>query len=329
LTGGPELFIGSAGDGRVKRFHPATGVFFGDLVSVGGIPEGMVVDANGFLYLAVDTDGGGAIQRVNLSTGAVNQFNQGGDLASPDGLTFGPGGDLFVADGVRGDVRRFDGTTGAFEGIFATGGFDLRGLIFGPGGDLFVTQGLNNRVLRFDGATGASKGTFASGGGVDYAHGLAFGPTGDLFVASTTNDRVIRFDGVTGASKGTFSQNSALDGPTGLVFGPEGDLFVSSYQSDRIVRFDGVSGAFEAVAAQGNGLHGPVYLIAVPEPCGLLVAVGMLASALRRTTRPVQGRVFPPNRHSPHRTRPEVPAWMRANRTLTLFCSFYPPPVVV
>src|SRR5688572_29747015 len=105
----------------------------------------MAIDASGFLYLAVDTLGGGGIQRVNPSTGGSSAFNQGGNLESPDGLVFGPGGDLFVSDGIRGDVRRFDGTTGAFEGIFAVGGSGLRDLVFGPDGDLFLVQGASNR----------------------------------------------------------------------------------------------------------------------------------------------------------------------------------------
>ena len=282
VSGAPELYIGSSGDQRVKRFDAASGAFLGNLVTVGGVPEGMAIAANGFLYLAVDSLGGGSILQINPSTGEASNFNQGGDLASPDGLTFGTGGDLYVTDGVRGDVRRFDGTTGAFEGVFAIGGFDLRGLTFGPDGDLYVVRGKGNSVLRFDGTTGAPQGVFASGGGLDYAHGLAFGPSGDLFVASTFNDSVIRFDGVTGAPEGTFAQGGLLDGPTGLIFGPGGDLFVSGYQSDNVLRFDGVSGAFEAVVAQGNGLDGSLYLIAVPEPSGLSLIACLALLALRR-----------------------------------------------
>jgi DNA-binding beta-propeller fold protein YncE len=285
VLGTGELLIGSSGDQRVKRFDPATGAFLGDFVQTGGGPEGMAFDTAGFLYLAVDTTAGGVVERVDPTTGTATMFNQGGNFASPDGLTIGPDGDVFVADGVHGDVRRFDKSTGVFKGVFATAGFDVRGLTFGPGGDLFVANGQNNRVLRFDGATGAFKSNFASGGGLNYAHGLAFGgPAGDLFVASTLNDRVIRYDGTTGAFKSVFAQGGGLDDPTGLVFGPGGDLFVCSYRSDQVLRFDGVTGAFEAVAAQGGGLDGPIYPLFVPEPSGVVFIAGVLlpASTMRR-----------------------------------------------
>ena len=52
-----------------------------------------------------------------------------GGLAGPQGLAFGPGGDLFVASGGTNQVLRYDGATGAFEGVFASGGGGASGLL--------------------------------------------------------------------------------------------------------------------------------------------------------------------------------------------------------
>ena len=65
--------------------------------------------------------------------------------------------DLFVSSNITDKVVRYDGTTGALIGIFASGG-GLRfptGLVFGPDGNLYVTSNGTNNVLRYDGTTGA------------------------------------------------------------------------------------------------------------------------------------------------------------------------------
>ena len=88
-------------------------------------------------------------------------------------MTIGPGGDLFVSVYNSGQVLRFDGTTGATEGVFASGlSMSPNGLVFGPDGDLFVADGFANQVVRFDGTTGVLKGVFAS---ADGGYGLAQG----------------------------------------------------------------------------------------------------------------------------------------------------------
>jgi len=77
---------------------------------------------------------------------------------------------------------RYDGTTGAFIGVFVTagsGGLDeAEGMAFGPNGNLFVASELGNAVLEYNGTTGAFVGEFvaADSGGLSEPTFMVFGP---------------------------------------------------------------------------------------------------------------------------------------------------------
>src|SRR2546428_8090283 len=75
----------------------------------------------------------------------------------------------FLTDDVGGpgSVQRYNGTTGASLGTFASGG-GLSGpvhVVFGPDGNLYVSDIDSGRVLRYNGSTGAFLNTF-----VDNSH---------------------------------------------------------------------------------------------------------------------------------------------------------------
>src|SRR5262249_29872020 len=160
-------------------------------------------------------------------------------------------GDLFVSSSTTDAVLRYDGTTGALVGVFASGGgLDKpASLTFGPGGDLFVISYFTDQVMRYDGTTGAVEGVVAAGGGPAPASGLAFSPGGDLFVSSSGTNKVLRYDGTTGAYKGVFVTGGTsgpfgspgVRVPFGLAFGPGGDLFVSGVNSSQVWRYDGTT----------------------------------------------------------------------------------------
>jgi DNA-binding beta-propeller fold protein YncE len=154
-----------------------------------------------------------------------------GGLTTPRGLAFGPNGNLFVANATTGELFEYDGTTGAFIGVFVD-------------------------------ATG-------NGGGPMDPYGLLF-HGGSLFVASFFPDEVKQFDAVTGAFVETFVTSGAggLSGPRSLAFGPDGDLYVTSYRDNAVRRYDGTDGSFvEVFVASGSGgLSGPIDLEFVPEP---------------------------------------------------------------
>src|SRR5438093_892056 len=99
----------------------------------------------------------------------------------------------FVEDNVGGpgSVQRYNGTTGASLGAFASGG-GLSGpvhAVFGPDSNLYVCDIENGAVLRYNGTTGAFLDTFVSNiphGPIGFAIGplgLACGPEGNIYVS--------------------------------------------------------------------------------------------------------------------------------------------------
>jgi hypothetical protein len=106
--------------------------------------------------------------------------------------------ELLVSDPSANAVLSYSVETGAFIGVFASGGglTEPGGLTFGPDGNLYVGS-LDNTVKRYDGATGAFIDSFASGGGLSFPGGLTFGPDGNLYVAGSIS-KVLRYQGTTG-----------------------------------------------------------------------------------------------------------------------------------
>lgn len=118
---------------------------------------------------------------------------------------------------------RYDGTTGAFIDIFASGAQSARGVAFGPDGNLYVTNFGGGDILRFDGTTGAFIDQFVpvgSGGLSSLPRPLLFGPDGNLYVGDYGNGSVLRYNGTTGAFIDAFvaAGSGGLLGPTFLVF---------------------------------------------------------------------------------------------------------------
>ena len=141
------------------------------------------------------------------SEGPLVGVGEGG-LASPRGITFGPGGDLFVVSTDTDSVLRYS-STGDFIGEFVTpgdGGLDYpRDLDFHEG-FLYVSSTLTDTVLRYDGTTGDFDPTFvldSAVSGLEAPRGILFGTDNDLYVASAGNDdAILKFDATTGAFAG-------------------------------------------------------------------------------------------------------------------------------
>lgn len=205
------------------------------------IRPGDVVAANLSSHVVSVYDGGtGAYRGPAFDSGS-------GGLQNATGLAFGPDGDLYVGSAGNGRILRYDGATGEYLGMFASGE-PLRqpfSLIFGPDGDLFVSSG--PAVLRYT-PDGSFAGYAARDSSLLQPIGLAVGPDNLLYVVNPAAPAITRFDPDTGALIDIFVSDS-LAFPSDVAFGPDGDLYVSNAGASRVVRFDGRTGAFEAVVA--------------------------------------------------------------------------------
>jgi DNA-binding beta-propeller fold protein YncE len=243
---------------RVLQYNGATGAFQTAFASQNVTsPRAVLFGPDGDLYVADGNDEASgdpaSVERFDGKTGAfLNYFvAQGsGGLEHPSYMVFGPDGrkdgklDLYVAAAHEGAIYRYDGSTGAFKGVFVSavsGGLDApQGMVFGPDGNLYVASGNwftssngpfytgefpPGAVLSYEGPSGHHPGRFrgtfvpSGSGGLANPSGMLFGPDPsgsgkiDLYVATsflkdfkaeTGTSEVLRYDGTTGAFLGTF-----------------------------------------------------------------------------------------------------------------------------
>lgn len=170
---------------------------------------------------------------------------------------------LVVADASSAVIRCYDATTGAYLGVFASGGglTDPAGLAFGRDGNLYVGNlGFPGTVLRYNGQTGAFMDVFVTTTGY-YLYGIAIGPDGNVYVGLDSG-AIERFDGTTGEPMGVFIPARAVYGGMGFY---NGSLFVtylgySGNPHGELYQYDGTTGEFVAnlySTFSGNGPRDP------------------------------------------------------------------------
>ncbi len=268
-----ELLVPSYDGDAVFRYAPTSGAFV-DSFAGPDDPIQTLVGPDGLLYVSGDVSND--VRRYDPQTGAVvDTFvaSGSGGLSGAEGIVFEPGGDLLVADYGGDRVLRYDGSTGAYNGVFASTSLSgPYGLAYGPDHDLYVGNYDADEIIHFDGSTGAHLGTFVTvgGGGPSTPEGLTFGPDGHLYVASFGSGEVRRYDGSTGTLIDVFVASGGagdLDQPSGIVFGPDGHLYVADLLDHTVLRYDGSTGAFidTYVAPGAGGLTQPALMTFLTE----------------------------------------------------------------
>ena len=219
----------------------------------------------------------GLFKLDGTNLGAIVQPGAGG-LQNGGGIAYGPDGNLYLNETSTNSILRYNGNTGAFQGVFVStagnGGLDntvgeLPGVVlvpgaitFGPDGNLYVASANTGQILRYNGVTGAFLGVFvpSGSGGLAHPQQIVFGPDGNLYVSSQVGDalnapgdgQVMRYNGMTGAFMNLF-----VDSPNdlvGIVFGPDGNLYANEQvglsniggvplDGGQVERFSGVTGA--------------------------------------------------------------------------------------
>jgi hypothetical protein len=214
-----------------------------------------------------------AINQFDFRTGPLAATPAAAPRALSAATSASTGDSLYIGDGNDNTVKRFDATTGAYEGTFvASGSGGLngpRGLIFGEGHDLLaVNQNVNTTlggdVLHYDGQTGAFLGTVVAHTDLHAPYdprGMVRGPQHSLFVGDLGDlgnldgtgrpGRLAQFDEKTGAWIRDLSPTVPFttdNGPRGVVIGPDGLLYVAvrnfSPLGGEVMRFNPATGAF-------------------------------------------------------------------------------------
>lgn len=129
-----------------------------------------------------------------------------GGLRSPDDLTIGPDGNVYVSSGGDSGLNVFDSA-----------------------------YPQDSAVLRYS-PTGTFLGVAAAGGSLARPYGNAFGPDGSLYVSSFRTNEILRYNPITGSFLGVFASDNngglgtlnGLNGPNGLLFAPDGSLYVTT-----------------------------------------------------------------------------------------------------
>lgn len=234
------------------------------VVALSRIPEASAGD------LLVSSRFNSHVLRYNAVTGSfVSVFASGYGMANPNGIAYGPDGNLYVGNGDEGRVLKLDGQTGDFLGDFVTpatpGGLaGARAIAFGPDGNLYVDSGATNNVLVYDGTTGAFLRVAAQGNGMIGPVGLTFGPDGNLYVGAALSNAVYVFD-PSGSFLRSFNCGSTFSNATGVLFDAAGRLLVAQSVSNNVLAFNAATGACLGIAATGGGLSIPIAMIPAPD----------------------------------------------------------------
>lgn len=202
----------------------------------------------------------GAVYSYDQYTGSPKMTFRG-PLQFATGVTIGPDGNLYVADcGTSlnsSDVVRFNPSTGAYIGVFATMNPPACafGITFGPDGNLYVANNIGN-IQKFNGSTGALMLQYPCSnpatGAACYPVDLTFGPDNNLYVSDTVSGGVLKFNGSTLVWMGQFVTGYPGGFPEGLHFDPNnGNLYLlismpipktSNYYND-IFEYNGSTGS--------------------------------------------------------------------------------------
>jgi DNA-binding beta-propeller fold protein YncE len=176
-------------------------------------------------------------------------------------VTIGPDGNIYTSIGTGpgyNTIQRYNGTTGAFMGTFATGPINgVRDIVF-HNGSMYVASEGTNQILQYNATTGAYVGVFvaAGSGGISGPYGMTFGPDGNLYVTGRESNNVVEYDGNTGAYIRTLvaAGSGGLNLPEGLTFDPSGQyLYVaSSGGPNMVLKYNAQTGAYVGVASSGT-----------------------------------------------------------------------------
>ncbi len=251
------------------------------------------------------------IHAFDLSGGAIGKvldthsLPHGLHLRELRGFTFGPDGELYVANAYQdaSQVLRFEGAIGAdgrhrFRDVYVSQHHANPGLdhpfavTVGPDGHLFVPSQGTNVIGRYGGPKQADPepgaplpfppslngvnarklppGTFVpssqhASNGLRAVRGTMFGADGNLYVVDRDANRIKCYHGMSGSLLREY-RHVHLAAPIHLLATRDGALLVGNRDANSIVRIDPASGDVQTLVKPGaGGLAGPAGMAFGPD----------------------------------------------------------------
>ncbi len=242
------------------------------------IPEGVVADNNGNIYLA---DRNNARIRKIDSSGNVTTFAGSGTSGfadgsattakfySPTGIAIDGSGNIYVADTNNHRIRKIDssgnvttlagsGTDGFLNSTTSTNAqfSSPTGVAVDSNGNVYVADNGNHKIRKIDSSgnvttfAGSSSG-FADGSGTNAKfnspQGVAIDGSGNVYVADTLNNRIRKIDSSSNVTTFAGSTQGFTDGnganakfyyPKGVVIDNSGNIFVTDAWNNKIRKID-------------------------------------------------------------------------------------------
>ncbi len=215
-------------------------------------PTAMVYNSAGSLLVLNEFSHN--VLEFNGTTGAfIGEFISPMGLGSvgvtdPNDMEIGPDGHLYISTHIStptASVWKFNGTTGAFIGEFASvaATHHTHGLAFGPDGNLYQGDISTSSVVKFDGVAGGTPlGTFATAGGGPLWGDIVFGPAGHLFATLDGGGGALQFGPGGGMPLGSLPL-PMFTSTWGLLV-DSGILYVGGKSTGFVKRYDATTGAF-------------------------------------------------------------------------------------
>jgi glucose/arabinose dehydrogenase len=312
-----DLYISDGG--RVGRYSNSGALINADFITLDSL-TGIAFGPNGNLYAA--TQNPGSIYQYNPNTGAqVGSgpfvFYEGTpptpdphDVNGPEGLHFGPDGNLYVADVTVSNLHLYSSTGASLGALTSPSPSDPGGPVlsqptavaFDPQGRMDVANAQG--VTRYDPGTGKFTNLIPAVSSpphpLNVAQDVTVDSNGYIYIvdSSGASSGVVRYnsDGSFDRLIADFAHTSVLPAgnfnPQGLTIGPDGNLYVSVQNLDfsvgEVLRYTPTGTFIDSLVGAGD-FSDPTTLTssasflafspAVPEPSSFILLLTGLAGA--------------------------------------------------
>lgn len=264
-TCGGKLLVSGYFSNNVHIYDACTGAHLRNLDTANRIngPQAIRLGPDGALHLVSENTS--RILRYRADNFEfLGEFIAVASGTAPTGLTFGPGGEVYVGGYSSDDVKRYDAngknpTRAVTANASGVNGPD-NGLLYAPDGKLYVPGYDSNSIIRLDPATGATSVAIAAqANGLRGSRGiLADRDNQHLWITGELSGQLLKYNMASGNVQVVAS---GLNRPTGIEHGLNNDLLLIT--SGAVTSVNPATGALgnTLVPSGSGGLNGPTFVL--------------------------------------------------------------------